>query len=63
MMKKRLNILLLATMALMVGFTSCGNDDDFTASIFDINDYPLDRTQYSFPLDTFLKRRSLFRYG
>lgn len=63
MMKKRLNILLLATMALMAGFTSCGNDDDFTASIFDINDYPLDRTQYSFPLDTFLKVNYLEPYN
>ena len=63
MMKNRFNILLVATLAIMAGFTSCGNDDDFTASIFDINDYPLDRTQYSFPLDTFLKVNYLEPYN
>ena len=62
-MKLRLNILLLVA-ALMVGagFTSC-SDDDFTASIFDTTERPLDRTQYSFPLDTFIKKNFLEPYN
>lgn len=36
------------------GMASC-SDDDFGPSIFDTRDYPLDRTAYTFPLDTFVK--------
>ena len=61
-MKIRINILLLAAMTVLAGFTSC-SDDDFTASIFDTNEYPLDRSQYSFPLDTFLKVNFLEPYN
>lgn len=47
---------MLAAMAMVVtvSLTSC-SDDDFTASIYDPTDYPLDRELYSFPLDTFCK--------
>ena len=49
-------LLLGATVALSGGImTSCGDDDDFTSTIFDTHEYPLDRTAYTFPLDTFLK--------
>lgn len=54
-MKKILSIM-FAAMAVMVSvsLTSC-SDDDFTASIYDPNDYPLDRDLFTFPLDTFCK--------
>ena len=62
-MKNRLNILLFFAMSFVAtGFVSC-SDDDFDPSIFDIKDYPLDRTQYSFPLDTFLKVNFLEPYN
>ncbi len=61
-MKTRINILLLAAITVLAGFTSC-SDDDFTASIFDTNEYPLDRSQYSFPLDTFLIAQFLEPYN
>ena len=62
-MKNKLNILLLAVMAIIgIGFTAC-SEDDFTDSIFDTNDYPLDRHSYSFPLDTFLKVNYLEPYN
>lgn len=55
-MKKRFNLLLLAALtAVSFGFVSCSDDDDFTATIFDVTEYPLDRTKFTFPLDTFLK--------
>lgn len=54
-MKSRLDILLWAFAAMLtLGVASC-SDDDFTASIFDTTDYPLDRNSYTFPLDTFAK--------
>ena len=46
----------------MVVFTAC-TDDDFTASIFDTTDYPLDKSSYTFPLDTFLKKNFLEPYN
>lgn len=54
-MKKILSIM-FAAMAVMVSvsLTSC-SDDDFTASIYDPHDYPLDRDLFTFPLDTFCK--------
>lgn len=53
------NIILCAMALTTAGFISCGDDDDFGPTIFDTNDYPLDRSQYSFPLDTFLKANFL----
>jgi len=46
-----------------LGFVSCSDDDDFTATIFDTTDYPLDRTSYTFPLDTFVKKNFLEPYN
>jgi len=52
---KKLNIILMALVALtMLNLSSC-KDDDLGTTIFDTTDYPLDRTVYSFPLDTFVK--------
>lgn len=63
-MKSKLRILLFAFVAMAaVGFTSCGDDDDFTASIFDTTDYPLDKTAFTFPLDTFIKKNFLEPYN
>ena len=52
---KKLNIILMALVALtMLNLSSC-KDDDLGTTIFDTTDYHLDRTVYSFPLDTFVK--------
>lgn len=64
-MKKILYSLSLSLMAFCaVAFTSC-DDDDFTASIFDTDpsiDY-LDKSSYTFPLDTFVKKEFLEPYN
>jgi substrate import-associated zinc metallohydrolase lipoprotein len=54
-MKAKLSILIIAAVA-MVSFTlgSC-SDDNLGASIFDTVDHPLDKSLYTFPLDTFVK--------
>lgn len=55
-MKLKNNILFIAISLLAcVGITSC-SDDDLGASIFDATDHPLDRSAYTFPLDTFIKK-------
>lgn len=56
-MKSILKISLLAVIA-FVGMVSC-SDDNFTDSIYDTTDYPLDQTAYTFPLDSFVKREFL----
>jgi len=62
-MKLRLNILLIAAVGTMSAqLTSC-SDDNFTDSIFDTTEYPLDRTVYTFPLDTFVKAEFLVPYN
>ena len=62
-MRNRLNILFFCAMTMVAtGFISC-SEDDLGPSIFDTNDYPLDRTNYSFPLDTFLKVNFLEPYN
>ena len=66
-MKNHLNILLVAVAALFAtGATvSCSDDDDLGATIFNTDpsqDY-LDRTQATFPLDTFLKVNYLEPYN
>lgn len=64
-MKLNMKTLLFAALAATaVGFTSC-SDDDFTDTIFNTDptqDY-LDRTLYSFPLDTFVKAEFLEPYN
>lgn len=63
MMKKKLNILALAIMAMSaMTITSC-SEDDLGASIYDTKEYPLDRSVYTFPLDTFVKRNFLEPYN
>lgn len=63
-MKSKIKILFFAFMAMMtLGFASCSDDDDFTPTIFDTTDYPLDRTAFTFPLDTFIKKNFLEPYN
>lgn len=54
----------VVAMALGMGVTSC-SDDEFTASIFDTNEAIdiLDRSSYTFPLDTFCKKEFLEPYN
>lgn len=54
-MKSRLNILLWAVAAMLVATVASCSDDEFTDTIFDTTEKPLDRTAYCFPLDTFAK--------
>lgn len=56
-MKLKQNILLLVAALCMgsMAMVSCSSNDDFTETIFDTHDYPLDRAAITFPLDTFLK--------
>ena len=63
-MKTKLNILLFAFAVMVVaGFSTSCSDDDFTPTIFDTTEYPLDRSLYSFPLDTFVKKNFLEPYN
>ena len=58
------SLLFVAVAALSAGFTSC-SDDDFTDTIFNSDprqDY-LDKTQMTFPLDTFIKKEFLEEYN
>ena len=58
-MRNRLNILFFCALSMVAtGFVSC-SEDDLGPSIFDTKEYPLDRGNYSFPLDTFLKANFL----
>lgn len=66
-MKSKLNILLGGV--LMLGavsvFTACSDDDDFTPTIFNTDpsvDY-LDKSLFTFPLDTFVKKEFLEPYN
>ena len=62
-MKNKLNILILAVVAIAtVNMASC-TKDDLGPSIFDTKDYPLDRNLYTFPLDTFVKVNFLEPYN
>ena len=60
-MKSILKISLLAMIA-FVGMVSC-NKDEFTPSIYDTTDYPLDQTLSTFPIDSFVKREYLQPYN
>lgn len=55
-------VLALAASAALTTAVSC-SDEDFDASIFDTHEYPLDRTSYTFPLDTFCKVNFLEPYN
>lgn len=59
---KSLFKIFLVTSALVTGFSAC-NDDEFSPSIFDTTERPLDRTSYTFPLDSFAKREFLEPYN
>ncbi len=62
---KNIKHLLLAGMvccAANATFTAC-SDDDLGASIYDTREYPLDRSVYTFPLDTFVKKNFLEPYN
>ena len=45
-----------------IGFTAC-SEDDLGPSIYDTTEYPLDRSAYTFPLDTFVKKNFLEPYN
>jgi substrate import-associated zinc metallohydrolase lipoprotein len=49
-------------MATTISFTSC-TEDKLEDTIFDPTDYPLDRSAYTFPLDTFIKVNFLEPYN
>lgn len=53
-MKQKFIFLAIIAAFITAGFTSC-SDDDLGASIFDTTEYPLDKTEYTFPLDSFVK--------
>lgn len=60
---KKITLFAIAFVAsLGLALTSC-SDDDLGKSIFDTNDYPLDRSSYTFPLDTFIKKNFLEPYN
>ena len=62
-MKSLFKILLAAAIG-MASFSFVGcPDEEFTPTIFDTTEYPLDKTVYSFPLDTFLKVNFLEPYN
>lgn len=54
MKRTKIFILVILTGLFAGAFSSC-SDDDFGPSIFDTTDYPLDKSLYTFPLDTFIK--------
>ena len=62
-MKKVFNLVITAIFGLTcLGMLSC-SDEDFTETIFDTREYPLDKTSYTFPLDTFVKKNFLEKYN
>lgn len=60
-MKSLFKVLLLTVIA-AVAITSC-SEDEFTETIFDTAEKPLDKTAYTFPLDSFVKREFLEQYN
>lgn len=60
-MKKYL-IIVISILTAGCFFTSC-SDDEFDSSIFDTSRVPLDRTSYTFPLDTFAIENFLNPYN
>ena len=63
MMKTAFKTLCLSAVALATFSAVSCSDDDFTESIFDATEYPLDQTAYTFPLDTFVKKNFLETYN
>lgn len=62
-MNNKLKTLLFGAVAMVAcAFVSC-SDDDLGPSIFDTREYPLDRSTYSFPLDSFVKVNYLEKYN
>ncbi len=62
-MKAKYHILTLAAAVIFsFGFLAC-SDDDLGESIFDTTEYYLDKTSYTFPLDTFIKVSFLEPYN
>ncbi len=62
-MKSLFKFLLAAAIG-MASFSFVGcSDEEFTPTIFDTREYPLDKSVYSFPLDTFLKVNFLEPYN
>ncbi len=62
-MKHNFHLLILTAVVLFsLSFVSC-SDDDFGPSIFDTTEYYLDKSSYTFPLDTFLKVEYLEPYN
>ena len=60
---KKLSLMMIALMAMVgISFMAC-SDDELGESIFDTKEYPLDRTAYTFPLDTFIKKNFLEPYN
>ena len=55
-MKKLFNLTIAAIIGLCCFGTFSCSDEEFTDTIFDTKDYPLDRTAFTFPLDTFIKK-------
>jgi substrate import-associated zinc metallohydrolase lipoprotein len=62
MNRKLIFACLTALMATTISFTSC-TEDKLEDTIFDPTDYPLDRSAYTFPLDTFIKVNFLAPYN
>lgn len=54
--------LILCQFSLSIALTSC-SEEDLGPSIYDTTDYPLDRSAYTFPLDTFVKKNFLEPYN
>ena len=62
-MKKFSNIITVALVVLAsFNLVSC-SDDDFTPSIFDTTELPLDPTSYTYPLDAFVRDNFLKPYN
>ena len=63
MTKNTFKILCLSAATVMAaGVASC-SDEKLDETIFDPTEYPLDRTAYTFPLDTFVKKNFLEPYN
>ncbi len=62
-MKMTMKLLGAAFFILHSSFLISCSEDDLGASIYDTTEYPLDRTAYTFPLDTFVKKNFLEPYN